>query len=113
MITASPVHTNFNKNNTGISIIETSQQLLLLAKTHEPTDSFVAVMKDFREEVLTQQLKDDNYKKTVWINVYNAHIQIILSKNPGNYKNRGSFFSDQQVTIAGKKLSLDDIEHGM
>lgn len=109
----SSANTNFNKNSTDISIIETSQQLLLQAKTHEPTDSFVEVMKNIPQKLLWQQLKNDNDKKTFWINLYNAYTQIILSKNPGKYKNRSSFFGSPQISIAGKQLSLDDIEHGI
>lgn len=36
-----------------------------------------------------------------------------LQKIPGKYKNRYSFFSLKQIVIAGKQLSLDDIEHGI
>jgi hypothetical protein len=96
-----------------VSLIETSQQLLLAAKTHEPTDSFVTAVKNISEETLSQQLINDAYKKAFWINLYNAYTQVILSKNPDKYKNRSSFFSDKQIAIADRKLSLDDIEHGI
>jgi hypothetical protein len=96
-----------------VNIIEISQQLLLQAKTHEPTDSLVKVVEGITESALTAQLPNDTYKKTFWINIYNAFTQVILTKNPGKYKNRSSFFGDKQISIAGKKLSLDDIEHGM
>lgn len=113
MISISSAHTNFNKNSTDINIIETSQQLLLQAKTHEPTDSFVEVMKNIHRKSLLQQLNNDNDKKAFWINLYNAYTQIILLKNPAKYKNRSSFFGDRQINIAGRQLSLDDIEHGI
>lgn len=74
----SSANTNFNKNSTDISIIETSHHLLLQAKTHEPTDSFVEVMKNIPQKLLWQQLKNDNDKKAFWINLYNAYTQIIL-----------------------------------
>ncbi len=38
---------------------------------------------------------------------------MILSKNNEKYKDRGSFFGDQQIEIAGEKISLDNIEHGI
>ncbi len=113
MINISSAYTNFNKNSTDISTIETSQQLLLQAKTHEPTDSLVNAVKNISKETLIQQLKTDNYKKAFWINLYNAYTQIILSKNPDKYKKRSSFFGDKQISIAGKQLSLDDIEQGI
>ncbi|GEO09151.1 DUF547 domain-containing protein [Segetibacter aerophilus] len=97
----------------GVNIIETSQQLLLQAKTREPTDSLVKVIERITEGDLTSQLTNDTYKKTFWINIYNAFTQVILTKNPDKYKNRGSLFGDKQINIAGQKLSLDDIEHGV
>ena len=98
----------YNKN-----IIETSQQLLLAAKTHERTDSLVKAVDEISEKTLSKQLPNDAYKKAFWINIYNAFTQIILSKNPDKYKNRGSFFGDKQIRIAGQSLSLDDVEHGI
>ena len=109
----SSANTNLNINHPDVNIIETSQQLLLQAKTHQPTDSLADLIKNISEETLKQQLKDDNYKKAFWINVYNAYTQIILSKDSAQYKNRSSFFSARQIAIAGKQLSLDDIEHGI
>ncbi|MDB5245856.1 MAG: hypothetical protein JWQ40_250 [Segetibacter sp.] len=109
----SPAHTNATANDTNVNVIEISQRLLLAAKTHEPTDSLVEAVKNIPEETLSQQLVNDNNKKAFWINLYNAFTQVILSKNPDKYKNRGSFFADKQIDIAGRKLSLDDVEHGI
>jgi hypothetical protein len=95
------------------SLIATSQQLLLTAKKQQPTDALVEVMKSIPEEALTQQLRNDNLKKAFWINLYNAFTQIILLKHPDNYKTRSVFFEAKQIAIAGRKLSLDDIEHGI
>ncbi|MCW3106022.1 MAG: hypothetical protein JWQ09_528 [Segetibacter sp.] len=96
-----------------VNLIETSQQLLLQAKTHESTDSLVKVVEDIPEIALNTQLTNDTYKKVFWINLYNAFTQVILARNPDRYKNRSSFFGDKQISIAGRKLSLDDIEHGL
>ncbi|MBD0333148.1 MAG: DUF547 domain-containing protein [Chitinophagaceae bacterium] len=95
------------------NLIEISQQLLLKTKKHEPTASFIEVIKQTSEETLVQQLINDNHKKAFWINIYNAHIQLILPQNPGKYKNRASFFGSRNIKVAGKRLSLDDIEHGI
>jgi hypothetical protein len=107
---AKEINTNINDE---VNIIETSQQLLLQAKTHEPTDSLVKIVEGITEPALTAQLTNDTYKKTFWINIYNAFTQVILTKNPDKYKDRSSFFGDKQISIAGKKLSLDDVEHGI
>ncbi len=84
MINISSTNTTTIENIPDINLIEISQQLLLQAKTHEPTDSLVEVIKNIPEKLLVQQLETDNYKKAFWINIYNAYTQIILLKNPVN-----------------------------
>ncbi len=74
-------------------LVDLSQQLLLQAKTHEPTDSLVAVLKQVSAEQLTAQLTTDDYKKAFWINLYNAFTQIILTKNPDNIKTGDHFLA--------------------
>jgi len=56
-------------------------------------------------------LEDENTKKTFWINLYNAYSNSILKKNPEKYTNRNQFFKAKQIKVAGKTLSLDEIEH--
>ncbi len=107
------VNSNEKLNDTHLSIIDVSQQLLLAAKTKEPTDSLVNIIRAITGEQLKAQLNNDDAKKAFWINLYNAFTQVNLSKNPENYKNRSSFFGGRQIEIAGKKFSLDDIEHGI
>jgi hypothetical protein len=65
------------------------------------------------EDSLASFLKTDNQKKAFWINIYNAHIQILLTNNPELFENRNSFFGKKQISIAGRILSFDDIEHGI
>ena len=113
MINISSANSNGNGNRSGEDIMEVSQQLLLQAKTHQPTDALVAAIKNITAETLSQQLMDDNAKKAFWINLYNAYTQILLSKNPQKYKSRTKFFSDKQINVAGHVLSPDDIEHGI
>ncbi len=50
-------------------------------------------------------------KKAFWINLYNAYSNSILKKDPEKYRNRNSFFKAKQIEVAGKTLSLDEIEH--
>ena len=64
-------------------------------------------------ETLAQELDNDEAKKAFWINVYNANVQLILSENPELFDDRGKFFGEPRMTVAGKKLSFDDIEHGI
>lgn len=90
-----------------------SQQLLLAAKTNKPVDSFTTLLSNTTKARLENQLATQNQKKAFWINIYNAYTQIILGKNPDQYKNRNSFFTNKQIVVAGRRMSLDDIEHGI
>jgi len=65
------------------------------------------------EAVLAAELINDDSRKAFWINVYNGYIQVLLQDNPELYKARGAFFRAKRITVAGKKLSFDDIEHGI
>lgn len=100
-------------NTADVNVIEISQQLLLAAKTKGPTDSLSLILQNISQVELEKQLVTEDQKKAFWINIYNAYTQIILSKNPEKYKKRSSFFGDKVIIIASRKLSLDDIEHGI
>lgn len=61
-------------------------------------------------------LKDDKLKKTFWINLYNAFNLYYLHLNPRmtiNEKDRKEHFTTRKLNVAGWKLSMDDIEHGI
>jgi len=99
--------------NSEISYIELSAQLLEKIIANQETASIQTQLATVSVEELSAQLSNDIQKKAFWINVYNAHIQIILNENPDLYKDRGAFFKKEQITIAGELLSFDDIEHGI
>lgn len=65
------------------------------------------------ENQLAGQLGTDVQKIAFWVNIYNAYIQIILTKEPSKYNDRASFFKEKQINIAGRLLSFADIEHGI
>lgn len=88
-----------------------SQQLLLAAKTNKPVDSFTTLLSNTTEAQLENLT--ENQRKAFWINIYNGYTQIILNKSPDQYKKRNGFFISKQIVIAGRHLSLDDIEHGI
>ena len=85
-------------------LMDISQQLLLAAKTKGPTDSLVTILQSIAPGELQKQIVTDDQKKAFWINMYNAFTQIILSKNPDQYKKRNSFFGSKQIIIACQKL---------
>ena len=94
-------------------IIKISQELLFAVKTGDTAGYLLSEIKNINEEMLTGQLINDDLKKVFWINIYNAITQLSLSADAGKYKKRDRFFSAKQVEVAGKRLSLDDIEHGL
>lgn len=97
---------NMNFEEVGYALIQAVRNDM---PTKELTDRLVAA----NEEVLANELDSDNKKLAFWVNIYNSYINIILSEKPELYEDRGDFFGKEQVHIAGKWLSFDDIEHGI
>jgi hypothetical protein len=62
---------------------------------------------------LAAALPDDSSRLAFWINVYNGYIQLLLRRDPRAYRRRGRFFAKRQLVVARKKLSFNDIEHGI
>jgi hypothetical protein len=58
-------------------------------------------------------LPDDAARTAFWVNAYNAMVQDALDDDPGRYGNRRSFFGAELLTVAGRRWSPDDVEHGL
>ena len=56
---------------------------------------------------------DADARLAAWLNVYNAATGDALLADPDRFDDRGRFFSQPVVTVAGEALSLDAIEHGI
>jgi hypothetical protein len=93
--------------------IKLSQNFLYAAKTGDSTTAFIDTFKNADQNILAAQLNNDHKKLAFWLNLYNGFTQVILKKDPDQYKTRGSFFSSKQIQVAGQELSLDLIEHGI
>jgi len=50
---------------------------------------------------------------TVWCNLYNGFTQLLLARDQSLYDSRSRFFSQRFIPIAGERVSLDEIEHGI
>tara|TARA_R100001591_G_scaffold114065_2_gene127926 strand:+ start:992 stop:1795 length:804 start_codon:yes stop_codon:yes gene_type:complete len=103
---------------TETSYAELSMILLQNVRDGNPTQKIEDKLATVSREELNSDLDTESEKKAFWLNVYNAYVQILLTEKPELFKDRNSFFgynffSSPQVTIAGKKLSFDDIEHGI
>ena len=112
--------TNNNKEENSVSqmmeendnrFTKLSQDLIYAAKTGNETKYLETKLEQLNFDSLQLGLINDAQKKAFWINIYNGYTQIILKKNPEKYKKRNHFFKAKQINIAGKKLSLDQIEH--
>jgi len=113
-----PVLSSGDHPKTGVvastnKLVQLSQDFMYAAKTGEETAGYVAQLKAISLEELLAGIQTDEEKKAFWINLYNAYTQESLAKDPGQYQKRGQFFGSRQIEIAGKQLSLDDIEHGI
>ncbi len=100
------------------SYAEISMILLERVRDGEPTQQIEDMLANVSREELNEDLDTESEKKAFWLNIYNAYVQILLLDDPDLFKDRNSwfgynFFSSPQVTIAGKELSFDDIEHGI
>lgn len=93
--------------------VKLSQNFLYAAKTGDSTTAYLDSLKNADQEILAEQLNSDSKRLAFWLNLYNGFTQVILNKDPDQYKTRNSFFSSKQIDIAGHQLSLDLIEHGI
>lgn len=92
-----------------------SRDLLYAVRTnnHSQTDSLKLLLKNAEWETIQSQINNDEKKLAFWLNIYNAFIQDILSKNAGAYQNRSVFFKKKQIPIANQLISFDFVEHGI
>ncbi|MFY0684334.1 MAG: DUF547 domain-containing protein [Balneola sp.] len=100
------------------SYAKLSMNLLQAVRDGKSTKEMEQELATVSPEKLNDDLNTEPKKKAFWLNVYNAYVQILLTEKPELFEDRNSFFgynffSSPQVTIAGKELSFDDIEHGI
>jgi hypothetical protein len=95
-------------------LIQSASNVLLAVKKGQPTGPFRDELRRLNFDDLARELTDDNTRKAFWINLYNAFAQVLLAEH-GEYfrKNRLRFFGKKWVEIGGKRLSLNDLEHGL
>lgn len=79
----------------------------------EKSDVLSKKIAEFNKDSLLHELSDDEKILAFWINIYNTKVQYILKKDASKFKDRGSFFKEKQISIAGELVSFDIIEHGI
>ncbi len=97
----------------GNQLVQLSQEFVYRAKTASSLDFLFAQLQQLDEEELFHSLNTDEEKKSFWINIYNGFLQATLRKEEWKYKNKKQLFDSSFLDVAGKKLSLDLIEHGI
>jgi hypothetical protein len=104
---------NMEKVNKTEDLNALSELFLKKLKDNEDTKEIRHQLAEMDFDVLVKSLTMDAQKLAFWVNIYNAYIQVILTRSPELYENRGNFFSKDQIRIAGTKISFDKIEHGI
>lgn len=90
-----------------------SERFLEKIQNGEDTKEIRKQLANIDLDALVNGLQTDEQKLAFWVNIYNAYIQVILTRNPELYEDRGSFFSKDRIRIAGSVISFDKIEHGI
>lgn len=92
---------------------ELSQLLLKTAKNGGNMEQIVDAIAKINPDSLAAELNTDAKRKAFWINTYNGMIQYVLGKDPKFFENRDEFFKTEYISVAGKPLSFDMMEHGI
>ena len=88
-----------------------AEEFLLAIRYDEPTASYVDELARLDSGALAAALDSDRKRLAFWINLYNAATQRALADDRSQYESRRTFFTKPLLTVAGRELSLDDIEH--
>jgi hypothetical protein len=102
-----------NEPLTGHYYVEVSKTFLTQLKTGEDASQIVRLYEKFDFNSLASQVDTREEKLAFWVNTYNAYVQYLLTIDPALFEDRGAFFSQKRVVIAGINMSFDDIEHGI
>ncbi len=93
--------------------VDLARELLLAVRYDEPTETYVDALSTLDNETLAASLDSDEKRLAFWINLYNAATQRALADDPSQYESRRQFFTTPLLAVAGKQLSLDEIEHSI
>tara|TARA_B100000795_G_scaffold96151_1_gene70552 strand:+ start:50864 stop:51562 length:699 start_codon:yes stop_codon:yes gene_type:complete len=93
-----------------VQLIKLSEQLLLEVKLQKDSSALQLKLKELELALLENSLINDERKKAFWINIYNAYYQILRIDRKVALTD---IYKKKLISIAGKSLSLDDVEHGV
>lgn len=95
------------------SPVALAEKLLRRVRYEEQATPVVDAIAGLEASTLAADLDSDERRLAFWINLYNAATQLAVADDPSQYESRRQFFSTPVCTVAGRELSLDDIEHGI
>jgi len=96
-----------------INAIELSSKFLLAVKMQQDTSDLVNKIGTLTTEQLTNDLETQDDRLVFWLNLYNAFFQVKVKEDPAIFKSKAKLFFGRHFLIAGKRMSLDEIEHDM
>lgn len=101
-----------SNNQPTIDYVGLSERFLLATRYGEDLQPYIDSLKTANIQQLKVQLKDNETRKTFWINNYNSFVQYALKTATTNYENRDAFFNQKTITLAGTEFSLNELENG-
>ena len=90
-----------------------AEQLLYGTRTGKPIAETEKMLRELDPVLLEKALEDPDRSLAFWLNIYNGFTQMALQRSPVLYEQRGKFFRSKQFILAGHRISLDQIEHGI
>jgi len=95
------------------ALADLSTEFLTAVRTGASTPPLEGELAALDYDTLVELSTDRGAATTFWLNCYNAFTQLLLDRDRSLYDSRNQFFSSRLIPIAGERLSLDEIEHGL
>jgi hypothetical protein len=90
-----------------------AHRLLVQARSGVADSSCRAALASLDPRELAAALRDEPSRTVFWLNVYNASVRARLLADPAAFRSRWRFFATSAITVAGRRLSPNAIEHGL
>jgi hypothetical protein len=90
-----------------------SKVLLLAIRDKQPVNDILQELWQYPPANLWQELSEDKYKKSFWINIYNAFVQLEIAGYEEGSTVPRNFYNKKIVRLAGQLYTLAAIEKKM
>ena len=92
---------------------ELSEEFLQTLKNGQDATAIADQLAALDPNMLAAALDTRQKKLAFWVNTYNGMVQHLLTRNPELFDDRSAFFSTPRFTVAGRKMSPNELEHGI